>query len=405
MTPRDDRAWPGLTAGVLVSLLAHAGFAWWLVAAAAAATPGPHAPPPPPDAPAPDRPDQIELGSPESTTASITWLGVLEEPEEANAPLGQTDQAALTTTPGPEAPPTPDTPAPPTQQPQPVAQPQPEIQPEAQPQLQTESQPTPEQPPEQPPESASPTPDPAQPEPLPDPQPDPAPAQTTPDLPADPPPGPSLIAEPTPRDDAPATEPEPAAQPEPAEPTEPEQSQQPPTTQPDQPTGIMGPPIPENLEQPTPPTNPATPAPPTADRPSTPTGDRAVISDREADALRRTALEYEVDGLNRPISGKGLEIKTVRPEWPVLVRQSYNPRNPVVVIRFGPDGKVKKAEFLRERDGSKGSGYEPVDGPIVDAVYRWTARGTPIDNLDKTDPDAEVVVSIRIILVSRRPVP
>ncbi|RMH31304.1 MAG: hypothetical protein D6692_00605, partial [Planctomycetota bacterium] len=139
--------------------------------------------------------------------------------------------------------------------------------------------------------------------------------------------------------------------------------------------------------------------------PSTPKGDRAVISDREADALRRTALEYEVDGLNRPISGKGLEIKTVRPEWPVLVRQSYNPRNPVVVIRFGPDGKVKKAEFLRERDGSKGSGYEPVDGPILDAVYRWTARGASIDNLDKSDPEAEVVVSIRIILVSRRPVP
>ena len=393
MTPRDDRAWPGRTAGVLVSLLAHSGFAWWLVAAAAAATPGHHAAPPPPDAPTTDRSEPIELGSPESTTASITWLGVLEEPEQANAPIGETDQAALTTTPGPEAPPTPDTPAPPTPAPQP----------EAQPETQPETQPNAEPSPVEHPDATAPTTQPTEPEPRTDPQPEPTPAQTTPDLPADPPPGPALIAEPSPEDDAPANEPEPAAQPEHAHDEQSEPSGSPEdTTTPAQPAGVMGPPAPESLDAPTQPTNPAQPAPPTSERPARPAGEQAVISDREADALRRNALEYEVDGLNRPISGKGLEIKTVRPEWPVLVRQSYNPRNPVVVIRFGPDGKVKKAEFLRERDGAKGSGYEPVDGPIIDAVYRWTARGKPIDSLDKSDPDAEVLVSIRIILVSRR---
>ncbi|RMH31953.1 MAG: hypothetical protein D6692_00125, partial [Planctomycetota bacterium] len=103
MTPPDDRAWPGLTAGIVVSLLAHAGFAWWLAAAPPVAARQIHHPAPSPDTP--DRPDQTELGSPESNTASITWLGVLEDPEEANAPIGQTDQAALTTTPGTEAPP------------------------------------------------------------------------------------------------------------------------------------------------------------------------------------------------------------------------------------------------------------------------------------------------------------
>ncbi len=119
--------------------------------------------------------------------------------------------------------------------------------------------------------------------------------------------------------------------------------------------------------------------------------------------MRKQAVDLEFDDLGRPLAGKGLEIKTVRPEWPASVRNTYRPRNAVVVIRFGADGKVRKAEFLREPDGRKGTGASAVDGPLLDAVYRWTAKGERIDALDKNDPDTEIVIPIRMLLT--RPTP
>ena len=42
-------------------------------------------------------PDELKLGAPESKTASISWLGVIEKPEEGEAPIDEVEQAALTT--------------------------------------------------------------------------------------------------------------------------------------------------------------------------------------------------------------------------------------------------------------------------------------------------------------------
>lgn len=402
---REDRSWPGLAAGVVVSVLAHAGAGVWVVSAASSSAdagrerrseiPLPEMLPPEP----PEQQDEITLGMAASKHASITWLGVLEDPVEGRAPEAEVDQAALTTAPGAET-------ELPVQEPSPMAEASPAVEP---------AQAVPEAVPEPTPEVAT-MPPVETPEPLPQPEamPQPAPEERPPEE-VDAPPGPSLIADaPEPRE-----EPEPEPQPEPEVTTEVEPEELTETPELREPvvdpvvetpveTVPMGPPAPEVVEQETPaavlPTAPAAePTPPSAGS-ARPRGQEGELSEREAEAaMRKQAVDLEFDDLGRPLAGKGLEIKTVRPEWPASVRNTYRPRNAVVVIRFGADGKVRKAEFLREPDGRKGTGASAVDGPLLDAVYRWTAKGERIDALDKNKPDAEVVIPIRMLLT--RPTP
>jgi hypothetical protein len=402
---REDRSWPGLAAGVVVSVLAHAGAGVWVVSAASASAdagrerrseiPVPEMLPPEP----PEQQDEITLGMAASKHASITWLGVLEDPVEGRAPEAEVDQAALTTALGAET-------ELPVQEPSPMAEASPAVEP---------AQAVPEAVPEPTPEVAT-MPPVETPEPLPQPEamPQPAPEERPPEE-VDAPPGPSLIADaPEPRE-----EPEPEPQPEPEVTTEVEPEEltetpevREPVVDPGEETPVetvpMGPPAPEVVEQETPaavqPTAPAAePTPPSAGS-ARPRGQEGELSEREAEAaMRKQAVDLEFDDLGRPLAGKGLEIKTVRPEWPASVRNTYRPRNAVVVIRFGADGKVRKAEFLREPDGRKGTGASAVDGPLLDAVYRWTAKGERIDALDKNDPDTEIVIPIRMLLT--RPTP
>lgn len=121
--------------------------------------------------------------------------------------------------------------------------------------------------------------------------------------------------------------------------------------------------------------------------------------------MRRTARELPIDRLGRPLQASGdLRMTTVRPTWSLQVRNAYSPRrNPFVEIRFGPDGRVRLARFVAMPDGSAGSGYEEVDQPLLNAVYRWTAGGAAIDGLDRRNPDAHHAVVIRFLLVSDPP--
>ncbi len=90
-----------------------------------------------------------------------------------------------------------------------------------------------------------------------------------------------------------------------------------------------------------------------------------------------------------------MRITTVRPEWSITTRLMTAPKNPVVRIVFGKDGKVKKAGFVR----GQSTGYEEVDGPLLDALYRWTAKGESLDKLGN-DKNAGVGMSFRIVLRS-----
>lgn len=380
--PTLDRVRPAMVAGLAVSLFAHAGAMLVVgrVHAAAANAQAHELSPLPPDQSAAQEEPPIRLGMDIPNNASIAWLGVLENPVEADAPESEVDQAALTPVVG--------------EQPSPASEPQPPIQPQEPETEQPPSEPTePSEPVEQPPAETPPQSQ-IQPEARPEPSAEPEPA-----LPVEMRPQPFPIetarAEPVlPPVNEPAEPAEPITPTEPAEPAQPDEPAGPTPAEPQ----IMGPPAPP--DRPRPQAEPAEPRP--SSRPST-RGNPGVEDQRAADAVkRRDARDLRTDLLGQPLQASGdLNFKTVRPTWSLQVRNAYNPRrNPVVEIHFGPDGRVALAEFVPQPDGTRGSGYEEVDQPLLNAIYRWTASGKAIDALDKDDENARVSVVIRFLLAS-----
>jgi hypothetical protein len=214
------------------------------------------------------------------------------------------------------------------------------------------------------------------------------------------------------REEAPidaSAQPRPELRPGPERPG-PAQSPTPDTTQPpEQPPEVVGPP--DALFQSPPPTpepapalglpgvtSPAAPSPgaPVA-VPARPSGrgkalldDAAWIADRESDAssVKRFAT-YRNGRVN---AGEGLDIRTVRPDFPLLVRALALPQNPVVEVWFAKTGEVRELIFVRS------SGYESdVDERIRNAVFNWRASGRALDDLPDV-PGASVKLRITFLL-------
>jgi len=119
-------------------------------------------------------------------------------------------------------------------------------------------------------------------------------------------------------------------------------------------------------------------------------------SDREADPVaRRRPLDVKP---GQPLAAEGLEVKTTRPNWTLLMRASLRPRNPLVDITFGPDGTVRLVEFVRADGRVHSTGARDVDEVLKNAMYAWTAKGAAIDALDPADPEAGVTFRLRVIL-------
>lgn len=356
----NDRAPITLGVGLAVSLLLHAGAAWWL-----GLVPGRELPFPALkiEVDVEPLPDPLRLGMDIPQNASIAWLGVLENPIEAAAPESQVDQAELSPMPG--AVPVPD--VSPTQE---VVEPV-----------------------EEPAEAMPPIPpvvmEPVVEEPVRHSEPEPRP-------PIEPPF--ELPVEPEPAQPEPVTEEHPVVPPEVSEPSpaEPEVVE----------VGVMGPPAPTPQDQAVPTQVVPTPVQPTP-RPPTPEGAPGELDERASDAaMRRTARELPIDRLGgRPLQASGdLQLTTVRPTWSLQVRNAYSPRrNPFIEIRFGADGRVRWARFVPLADGTEGSGYEEVDQPLLNAVFRWTARGRAIEALREQEPGATHDIVMRFLLVSAVP--
>ncbi|QQS10126.1 MAG: hypothetical protein IPK69_05770 [Phycisphaerales bacterium] len=96
----------------------------------------------------------------------------------------------------------------------------------------------------------------------------------------------------------------------------------------------------------------------------------------------------------RPLSAKGLRIITVQPRVTTLMRATMPIRNPLVRVRFGPDGKVREADFVPGRD----VGIHAWNESILDAVYRWRAQGKELDEIPTGDPRAGISVDFLFIL-------
>ncbi len=124
-------------------------------------------------------------------------------------------------------------------------------------------------------------------------------------------------------------------------------------------------------------------------------------SDKEspASALKR-AMKYRP---GKPPAVQGLELKTVEPRWPVSVRLTSSPRNPVVVIHFDRRGVVTRADFLKDEKKQivYSTGESAVDEPLRTAIFQWRAKGEELLRIPADNPDATVSIVMEILLNSR----
>jgi hypothetical protein len=304
-----------------------------------------------------DRAEPLRLGIDHSNAATINWVG-FETPTEHSAMKSSVEQAAVTPVLGSARVASED-------QPSPASEPQPQETP-AEPVTETVSKPVDEPTAETVAEAQ----------------------ETAPVIPMD-------VFEPMPT--VPAFKPDPlfSAKPErklnplPTVVPEPKKpNKQPPVKKPTQEVSKPVPP------KPRPTTKPVEAAPAKeAVRPADPSGTRGIKDRREADASSKVqALTYRP---GRPVAGEGLEIATVRPRFSVTIQVIARPRNPVVRIQFGRDGKVRRAEFVKKKGKTLNTGSVHIDGPLMDAIYRWTAKGVALEPLKK---DETLPVEIRLLL-------
>ena len=140
--------------------------------------------------------------------------------------------------------------------------------------------------------------------------------------------------------------------------------------------------------------NPSAPSPPSMPSPGgTTPGDRPFErADRDVDPT-------SVAGVGEIRFGKvtardGLEVLPARPRFSHTVRFTTLPRNPLVRVTFSRVGRVTKAEFVRGRS----TGYPEVDGPLLTAMYRWTARGAKLREIGPTG----VTMTFKVLLREER---
>lgn len=180
-------------------------------------------------------------------------------------------------------------------------------------------------------------------------------------------------------------------------PVEPSQ-QQPDETAPKPDRGAETPPTPPVPSEPRPPVPPQPIVAPGASSPASastpgPRGKDSVgdgeISDSESDATSVVSVPPSVWKNGRPIAAKGLTIKTRKPRFTILTLVTTNPRNPVVEVKFDREGKPAGYRLVVR------SGFDDIDGPILDAVAAWRAAGK---ELEKLGPRDAVTVRIKLLL-------
>lgn len=141
---------------------------------------------------------------------------------------------------------------------------------------------------------------------------------------------------------------------------------------------------------------PAAPAQPEASS-GAQAGVPGLMSDKEAAGTSLLdPIQWRVNG--QVLAAEGLEITPKAPQWDFVTRATQRPRDPVVQIKFGRDGRVKKAWFVRQGDRILNAGAPSVDEPIMHAIYRWRAKGERLTKLSAADEDAGVIITVKISL-------
>lgn len=336
-----------------------------------------------PDMPVPPQPreQELKLGREDAKSASITWLGVLENPTEGEAPESEVEQAELAINTGVQevSQPSPAQPTPPVESTpeqntepaqiskEPEAPAVEEVADELEPVTESESEPETVEQPEQSTvidlvESDV--------EPV---------IETSQSEQIDPDPQPEPVEEPTPAQITPEP---PVEQTDELVENKPEVEPEAPPEQPDQVTSQT--PEPEQAT-----TNAVTAQ-----------GKPGEEDDRESVAsMIKRARTHKVSDLNRPLSSAGLEIKPVEPRYPATVRFTQLPRNPIVIIRINAAGRVIFTDFIRDEEKKRvyDTGSRTVDEPLLSAIYKWRATGKQLKELDADDPKSFIEITMKII--------
>lgn len=146
------------------------------------------------------------------------------------------------------------------------------------------------------------------------------------------------------------------------------------------------------------PAAPAAPQPAPRQADATPIDERApIVTTRESIATALRTAPTVVPG--KVLAAHGMEIQTRRPQWTRLTLMTRRPANPVVQISFGRDGRVRRAGFLSDGEHVFSTGFDDVDEPLLNAVFRWTASGAALERLPEDAPDAVVTILVRVILI------
>lgn len=142
------------------------------------------------------------------------------------------------------------------------------------------------------------------------------------------------------------------------------------------------------------PTKPAEPTEPTAEpasKPANPAPPEPTGGPSESDPTARVKPTEIRPG--RPVAMEGVTIDTVAPRFTAVTRLTSSPRNPLVRLTFNTRGEVVTAELLEP------SGVKNVDGPVLDAMYQWRAKGDRLGEIrDRDGEDATFALDFRIVL-------
>ena len=112
-------------------------------------------------------------------------------------------------------------------------------------------------------------------------------------------------------------------------------------------------------------------------------------ADQEADPTSVVDVPPEKWRTGKPLAAHGLELQTRRPQFTALDQLSARFGNPVVEIQFARSGRPSNALIIES------SGSHRIDGPILDSLYRWRAKG---DQLQELKGDETVNIRLRIVL-------
>lgn len=189
-------------------------------------------------------------------------------------------------------------------------------------------------------------------------------------------------------------QPEPTEEPTSDPETEPETPTEEPTDAPEETEPKPAPeptptPAPEPTPEPTPEPSPSpAPTPEPSDSPgegdgegpANPSPEPGNDADRDAEATSVVDTPQSNWRHGRPLATQGLTLQPRRLHIPLLTWNKIRPtRTPVAEFEFGRNGVPKRARLAVT------SGDELLDGYINDALYRWRARGSRLQELKGDD--------------------